>query len=478
MVSSWLSCLRSSLTRLANSALLFCAWGLRAPFFLGYTMKNVMAFLSGFGLIVLFAFSSEVFAQYYGTEQQAWTACHNYLSSKPGLEADGYYCMYTNHSSSKDKIMVTHNGQSALDSWKFPQSGACEYGRDSDGCLPPPSENNCSTDTMVGGPIMGGSDSGVHDVDGCAYECGANLDLMDGETSYYDALECVGTGEPIEDYDPDAGGDNPECVTDASGREVCEATDQNGCIVIDGQLNCPTDEAVCGEQNGAFNCVEPELEGCGLFNGERICYDPDGNKVPSDSPDHPDNGGNLDGDNANDVTDPRPGDEGGNPNNQPGDETGEGDFATEGTAREILKQQKRTNSKLDGIDDGLSDIESSIDEGLDANRGDGEGVKNRIKSDMEGAGDSALSPYDDFIEGLSEPAPMTEDDLSGVTDKVSSLFGDGQCSPLSFGIGELAYTITCDDMAYIRDMLGWLVYAFTVLRLFQIVRRPAAGREA
>jgi hypothetical protein len=251
-----------------------------------------------------------------------------------------------------------------------------------------------------------------------------------------------------------------------------------GCYELGGETVCPSQDAVCGEQNGTFKCVEPQEEGCGYFNGEKICYDTEGDKVTDDSPDHPDNGGNLDGDETNDITDPRPEEQGGNPNNQPGNTTGEGGGATEGTAKEGVKQQKIANQKLDGIGDGIGDLESAIDAAVDASRGDGTAIENGIESDLDSAGDGALESLDEYQDTLTDAAPMSTSDLSGVSDEVSGLFGNGQCSPLSFGIGDLAYTLSCDDMSYIRDMLGWLLYALTVLRLFQIVRRPAAGKEA
>ena len=67
---------------------------------------------------------------------------------------------------------------------------------------------------------------------------------------------------------------------------------------------------------------------------------------------------------------------------------------------------------------------------------------------------------------------MDSSDLTGLKDPVSDLFAGSGCSDLSFGHAGLSFNLTCADMEPIRDVLGWILYAFTVIRLFQIVRRP------
>jgi len=352
-------------------------------------------------------------------------------------------------------------------------------------CVPPdyepPPDNNCQTDTVSGAGIMAGNDTvggnaGVYNVDGCAYSCGANFDKMDGNTPYSDVLECTGLGESSDDYQDDPGEETPQdCITDDTGKTVCLDDEQMGCYEVNGKTECPSQNAVCGIQNGTFNCVEPMEEGCGEFNGQKICYDSNGDKVTDESPDHPDNGGNLDGDDTNDMTDPRPESEGGDSNKQPGDTTGQGEGATEGTAKEGVKQQKITNKKLDGIEGGLTDIESAVDSAVDASRGDGNAIENGITSALDGAGDAAVSDLDGHISGIDSPAPMTGDDLGVIEDTVTNLFaGSMQCNDLVFGTDKISYTITCADMSVIRDLLAWLLYAFTILRLFDVVMRPQA----
>jgi len=252
----------------------------------------------------------------------------------------------------------------------------------------------------------------------------------------------------------------PGCIRDEETQaEIC-LSENEGCYVADGKEICPTPGMVCGVKNGTFSCVAPEQEGCGYFNGERVCFDPDGNKVEPDSPDHPDNGGNLDGDDTNDPTDPRTPEEGGNPDKQPIDTTGQGDGATEGTAKEQLKA--------------LRQLRDDVRNQNKANEGNGAALEQGISSGIASAGDSATGQLDNHIDGIDTSAPMTSDDLSGVETTVSNLFGvSTQCTDIVFGTQELFYTITCQQMDKIRDLLGFLLYGFTVIRLFQIAVRPA-----
>ena len=159
--------------------------------------------------------------------------------------------------------------------------------------------------------------------------------------------ECVYIGED----DPDD--DVPEgCVKNSAGMQMC-LTDDPACYEVDGKTVCPEPDNVCGIKNGVFTCVDPVVEGCGSFNGEQVCFTPQGDKVEPESPDHPKNGGNLDGDDTNDVTDSRPPDQGGDPSDQPDSGT-----TTDGSASE--KQQKLGNKELSEINKGIDGLSSDI----------------------------------------------------------------------------------------------------------------------
>lgn len=266
------------------------------------------------------------------------------------------------------------------------------------------------------------------------------------------ADECVFIGEP----DPEL----PEGCVEFQGDQVC-LTDDPNCYDVNGKQVCSTPNSVCGFKNGAYECISPVAEGCGYFNGEMVCFTPDGQKVDQDSPDHPQNGGNLDGDDTNDPTDARTPEEGGNPDRQPIDTTGQGEGATEGTAKEQLKA--------------LRQLRDDVRNQNKANEGNGAALEQGISSGIGSAGDSVTGQLDDHINGIDTTAPMTADDLSDIESTVSNLFGvSTQCTDIVFGTDELFYTITCQQMDKIRDLLGFLLYGFTVIRLFQIAVRPAS----
>lgn len=344
-----------------------------------------------------------------------------------------------------------------------------------------PPESQCPTDVIPGAPVMnssGGADvnvgavSGTYDVDGCAYACYVNTGKFDGKTPYSETLECTGMGKPTDEITGDEPDPAPEnCVLDpTTGKQYCANGDpENPTIETpDGETVEVDDNSICGVQNGTFGCVDFTEEGCGQFNGKKVCYTPDGEKVESDSPDHPDNGGNLDGDPTNDVNDPRPESEGGDPNNQPGDTTGEGDGATEGTAREQLGELRQIDDKLKGIGDSLDNLE-------EANEGNGQQIQQEVEQGMDEAGDAAVGELDELIDDVDQPGPMKADDLGRFSGGLTDVLGaQSQCEDLTLGKGDLSLTLSCSDTAVIRDVLGFIVYLLTFWRLFQIVTRKPA----
>lgn len=270
----------------------------------------------------------------------------------------------------------------------------------------------------------------------------------------------------LSDEPPD---DLPEgCVVNDAGKVSCIGDEELQCYEVDGKTVCPSNDAICGVDNGTFGCVDPQEEGCGYYNGKKICFDPNGERVTEDSPDHPDNGGNLDGDPTNDATDPRPESEGGDPNNQPGDQTGQGDGATEGTAREQLGELRQIDDKLKGIGDSLDNLE-------EANEGNGQQIQQEVEQGMDEAGDAAVGELDELIDDVDEPGPMKADDLGRFSDGLTDVLGaQSQCEDLTLGKGDLSLTLSCSDTAVIRDVLGFIVYLLTFWRLFQIVTRKPA----
>lgn len=84
---------------------------------------------------------------------------------------------------------------------------------------------------------------------------------------------------------------NPTCYKNRNGAlgalTTCSQSSQSNNVV-------------CGVAQGVYQCLPLESR-CESFYGEIHCLDPDGNYISDDSPDHILNGGNGDGDDANDV---------------------------------------------------------------------------------------------------------------------------------------------------------------------------------
>ena len=273
------------------------------------------------------------------------------------------------------------------------------------------------------------------------------------------ADECVLIGEDDPNDEVPQG-----CVVNASGKEIC-LTEDPGCYAVNGFTYCPNPAEVCGMKNGAFSCVNPEEEGCGYFNGEKVCIDPSGQKVENDSPDHPDNGGNLDGNEENDMMDPRDETEGGDPNNQPDggviEPTTDADRATEKTSREQLQELKKLNKTLEQMGSGsLPDSNGPADK-IDA-------AKNGL---------IAETGIDGVIDGIGSN-PFGSGDLSGVSGVAGSLIPQGTCVGYSQDIlGFGTFEITCDDTALLRTILAWVLYVLTAIYLFQLVTTPVGSKD-
>ncbi|WP_155903091.1 hypothetical protein [Marinobacter gelidimuriae] len=273
---------------------------------------------------------------------------------------------------------------------------------------------------------------------------------------------------PIGKDDPDDG--VPEgCVVNSDGMEMC-LTDDPACYEVDGKTVCPEPDNVCGTKNGAFSCVDPVVEGCGSFNGEQVCFTPDGDKVEPESPDHPKNGGNLDGDDTNDVIDSRPPDQGGDPSNQADSGT-----TTDGSSSE--KQQKLGNKELSEINKGIDGLSGDI-KNLEASlTAEGSKTPGDYESDISEAGDAAIAGtgVDELMETMSDnPMSGTKADsnLELIGDNLLGIIPKGSCAPVGMSYGLASFEITCDDTAVIRDLLGFLFYAYTLIFMFNIVTQP------
>jgi hypothetical protein len=285
--------------------------------------------------------------------------------------------------------------------------------------------------------------------------CYTNLENM--------ADECVLIGSP----------EAENCVTDESGLELCLG-DNPLCYQANGKTVCPDSDSVCGEKNGTFQCVSPQEEGCGLFNGERVCFTPDGDKVDSDSPDHPDNGGNLDGDQNNDVTDSRPPEEGGDPDNQPNQPlpTTDANRASEKTAKDSLNELRKINDGLKKNTEAVKDTADQFREEVSQSE-----LDSIQQNGASGSWDDPATGTWADVDGYSDDISDTSDDygvgmLDGIGDTTSGLVSQGSCRNLGWNFQGHSFQLPCEKTQKIRDLLSWVFYILTVWALFDIVTTP------
>ena len=404
-------------------------------------MKRIII-LSAFLWLSLFLWSSNASAITVATVQEAWSQCQTRLASTSYEYAACFH--YPDAS-----IPYVHF---ANQSWNSPGPGVSyQY---TAGC-PSGEEFNTSSGQCEGPPPPECESPNYIDV--VSGECVPPTEFCYTNLESQ-ADECTLIGD--EDQD------GLNCVTDSSGLELCLG-DNPLCHTANGETFCPEPDAVCGLKNGVYSCVDPAQEGCGYFNGEKVCFTPDGDQVDETSPDHPDNGGNLDGNDTNDPTDARDPTEGGDANNQPGEsDTSSTDGAIEKTARDSL-------NKLRDIDKGVSGVKSAVEQGFSSLKEEGNAAE------VEGIGqDIANTP----IEGLQDledgigTNPLDGDAADGLGNTVTGLVQQGTCTELGFNFNGHAFGLPCDKTQKIRDMLSWVLYFLTVWMLFDIVTSPVVRR--
>lgn len=406
----------------------------------------------------LFVCSSMAFA--VTTEAEAWNFCQSELNSYSGSTSQTPIC----HIKSTSLSFVTYdlllNGTYYYqNSWAFDASCTETLYQDSQGiwqCGNPPSD--CISPNYI--DVVSGECLPPEEI------CYTNLEEM--------ADQCVLIGK--EDPDP-----NLNCVTDETGKTLC-LDDNPLCYTIDGVTACPEPDNVCGWKNGTYNCLDPVEEGCGYFNGEKVCTTPDGDIVDPASPDHPDNGGNMDGNDSNDVTDPRdPTTEGGDPTNQP--DSGSTDGSTEKTSKLSLAELQKLTKSGKASAAALQKMAS-------------EGIKTNLEEELtQGAADSiiqngASGSWDDPATGTWATVDGHADSIGaeggqnygvdmvmGIGTTTKNLIPQGTCQNLGFTFKGHVFGLPCDKTKKIRDLMSWVFYLLTAWFLFDIITSPATRQK-
>jgi len=153
----------------------------------------------------------------------------------------------------------------------------------------------------------------------------------------------------------------PPCTT-YEGTTVCIADDNTGCGTVNGVEGCFTPDQNCGTYNGTFSCFPQDKpnNNCGYANGQKVCFDPNNptQQIPPTSADHPNNGGNADGNDNNDPMNPA--DTSGT--SPQGSNEGATNESVDELGEKLGEKIDKTNSLLDGIDAVLDGIKDLLDD--------------------------------------------------------------------------------------------------------------------
>lgn len=243
-------------------------------------MRNLKAFLAGFLFIAVVAVTPEVFAADLwlpASANQCTKTRDVWADSKADFPALTHYCTSGGQSpdkydsmsgvSSHGNMTVTINGVN----YTGPRYSVIVYyvgasnptvtwvDLSGKGARPPA----CGTDTIPGKDINGGFGSGIYNVNECAYSCGTNYSLLDGNTSLADAQECTGLGESYSTPEPDDYQGSPQqCVIRAGTGECMDMDKQeNGACPVGTTYGRVNDQEVCVKSGDSKDPLDPKSEG-------------------------------------------------------------------------------------------------------------------------------------------------------------------------------------------------------------------------
>ncbi|MWV13748.1 hypothetical protein F3I62_16735 [Pseudomonas sp. R-28-1W-6] len=236
----------------------------------------------------------------------------------------------------------------------------------------------------------------------------------------------MAAGEAPEVADEDVMDQDDGC-TSMGVHTFCQDPEQPNCGSMDGQAYCYSADDTCGTVNGEFMCVpDTSSRKCTYSNGVYVCINPQtGEQISDTSADHPNNGGNADGDDTNDEQAPGSVTVGGG-------SQGTSDPATN---KAILDMQDYLGDRLDTISDQLGEDTESV-----------EGLK---EPNEKGSFD--LDEWDDKIDAAKEQLKTKTQGMASHFNSVNSWFINGGGGSLPCEITELA-RICVDD--YSDQLVG------------------------
>lgn len=257
------------------------------------------------------------------------------------------------------------------------------------------------------------------------------------------------------------------------------------------------DDRRCGFIAGAYTCVETNKRSCGSINGQLVCFarDPNGNTsprpIPPNSPDHPRNGGNSDGNDKNDVYD------------------GTADVGASGLSEADIKREMQRQGLARQYEDTIGGRGNYPSSGGGGNGGGGNGGNggngegddfddSGIIDAIDGLGDRTEGFFErffgspeggeapDYESALTAAYGEATDALGGVgtnpgfsftanTGVFSSTIGalvpaPGSCGSIPFNLHpSLKFNVDLCQLNTVRTVLAWIFYVATVFTLFALV---------
>lgn len=303
-----------------------------------------------------------------------------------------------------------------------------------------------------------------------------------------DAVTCTAAGVCTDSSGNESalnpwGGDTPSanCYM-SNGREICRDPSDSECIKVDGSNSCLADDMQCYYENLTLQCIpgDKPQRNCTYFNGQYKCFDPKdpSKEIPSNSSDHPNNGGNADGDDTNDPKQPGTGEE---------TSQGKDDLATNKSIRDLQ----------DSIGDGLDETNSwleKIHKGLFGGEydGTGDGKDGDAESSGRATGDLLAQTITEQTQTiLEDQEAQSQEFLDKLPSTVTSWFGDaGQnvglanvlegvlpsssgCADynvnLRLGNYSASMVIPVCDLSRIKPLLEWVIWMVTLIGLWKIL---------
>jgi len=380
-------------------------------------------------------------------------------------------------------------------------------------------ERDCSEKGTNGGIFFSNSVEPIICSVGCiANNIGSNTPVFGHETPLtptstyrYSGQNCPNPNPyPLDDFsETDEDSTNPDDVcTVIDDYQMCRAPDlnpkdgvpdlpmadnagdKNGCMsviqistgnstTVCEDPNEPQDpDLVCGFQGLDYTCVNKDQ--CTYKNGQAICIDSAGDYVGTDNADNPLNGGNLDGDNSNDIVSP------GTQIDSPLLSTGQViDNQNQAQAQsdelapylvDIANANQVNGQKLDEANLILGSIASGITDLVNKESGSVP-TENADLVSTDFVNGSEFESIDfsvyDGDPSLSTGFGNTLDSSVKLDGSLTTAFNSiGGCSDLSMNNGSLEFfKVTCSEMSGIKNILSWVLYILVLIHAFRTVIR-------